>query len=248
MAASAPASILAAALVVSAGSGYFAAQLATPKQELQADTASIEYQASVERRLDDMQAMLEDIDRRVRSAALVPIAERSEPAPLAQAVPTLDAETLAQVERVAAALDSGAGFGGDTVLIEQVDDAVQRLRDLEREERRLEREEERAEFLDERLNELQVDLGLDSYQVGEMHTLFTDSGAKREEAMDLFRNGDWMTGRDQLDALREETDTRLSEILTPTQLEGYEEAGGLITGGFGRGGGGGRGRGGPGGR
>lgn len=245
MAASTSASILVAALVGAAG-GFVAAQLGSPSTPPSQDLGSVQRDAEVDSRLAQMKSQLDDVDQRLRGLALRPIAQPAEPLPLGNNA-TLDPATLAQVERVAAALDSGMAMNGDAVLIDQVDEAVKRLRDEERDEQRQRRADERVEQIDARLVELQGELGLDSYQVNEMRALFVDAGAKRDEGRDLMRAGEWEAGRELFDELRETTDMRLGEILSPVQLEGYDETGGISPRGFGGPGGGRGGRGGGGG-
>jgi hypothetical protein len=128
-------------------------------------------------------------------------------------------------------------------LVASVGDALGQIRDQEREERQVSMAEAQAERLEERLTELQTDLGLSQYQVDELRPVLT---AQNERRAELFAGGwenvDRGSMRENMQAIREETDKALSTILTGEQLEGYNQSargdrGGF--GGFGGGGGGG---------
>jgi hypothetical protein len=132
--------------------------------------------------------------------------------------------------------------------VASVGDALDQIRDQEREERSQQMADAQAERLEERLGELKEKLGLSQYQVDEMRTVLTEQNLKRAE---LFAGGweniDRGSMRETMQTMREETDTALATILTPDQLEGYEQSERENRGGFGGFGGGRRGGGGGGG-
>jgi len=132
--------------------------------------------------------------------------------------------------------------------VASVGDALDKIREQETKERQQQMADAQAERLEERLTELQDELGLSQYQVDELRPVLTAQNLRRAE---LFAGGweniDRSTMREDMEAIRTETDKALATILTPEQLEGYEANERQNRGGFGGFGGGGRGgRGGPG--
>jgi len=126
--------------------------------------------------------------------------------------------------------------------VASVGDALDQIRDQEREERQVSMAEAQAERLEERLTELQTELGLSQYQVDELRPVLTSQNERRAE---LFAGGweniDRGSMRENMQAIREETDKALSTILTGEQLEGYNQSARRDFGGFGGRGGGNRG-------
>ena len=109
--------------------------------------------------------------------------------------------------------------------VASVGDALDQIRDQEREERLQTMAEEQAERLEERLTELQVELGLSQYQIDELRPVLTAQNLRRAE---LFSGGweniDRGSIRENMQAIREETDKALGTILTGEQLEGYNKS------------------------
>jgi hypothetical protein len=164
------------------------------------------------------------------------------PSEVAQAA--LDAEAVVQMRELVAALDdpNAAVPAGLTESMRQVYDNI-------RAEEREERDRERAEFqerqMNERMERYTAALGLDKYQASEMRVILTGEQTRRDEMFASAREtGEWMTVRDTMRTLRDETQAALGNLLSPTQLAQYDEMDG---GGRGFGGFGGGDRGGPGG-
>jgi hypothetical protein len=122
--------------------------------------------------------------------------------------------------------------------------------DQERQQRRADAEAKRME---DRLAKLQTDLGLDQTQVDSMRGIFQNQTVKVDEMRQSMREArdsglDMGSMREMWTGLRDDTNTAVQGILSPSQYEQYEESnsnrgwggrGGGDTGG-GRGGRGGR--------
>lgn len=173
---------------------------------------------------------------------------------------TGELETSARLEQLLNTLSS-PGSAVDPLFQSKVAAAIDRIEDEKAQEREREEFEEIQQEVLERLDKLQPELGLDAAQRSSMETLLVDSRVKRNELFRAMREGGDFS-RDSFRELRDETETALSGILSPTQLESYEASersergwgrgpGGFSRGGDsggGPGGGSGGGRGGGGGR
>jgi hypothetical protein len=129
--------------------------------------------------------------------------------------------------------------------------AMEEVRDMESEERRLEREQRDIERIRERMDEYATKLGLNAVQKQSMQNVLVDENARRNELFTTMRDGnaDRSDIRTTFTTLRDETTAKLSNILTPIQLEDYnsmsdDRGGRFFGGGPGPGGGGRGGRGG----
>ncbi len=161
---------------------------------------------------------------------------RPEPVVLAEVQPVVEDP---EVDAVVAALTDSDSALPET-FTEKIGDVVQALRDEERRQRDEERDQARADALEQRLEELAKELQLDAYQVNGMRDIFADSQTKRGELFETARaTNDWGNLRESMETIRGEADEALGQLLSPTQMEQYEEAQGGW-GGFGGGGGGGR--------
>ena len=172
---------------------------------------------------------------------LANIESRPEPAPMRMPVANEASPDLEEVREMVAALQdpSKAAPGGlETLVLDVIDEKEQR----EEEARRLRREEVMQERLAQRVARLGEELGLSPYQEQEMLTVLTTESAKRDACFTEMREtGAWDRDamREAMGELRQETMTSLGTVLTPDQLQRYEESEGDR--GFGRGGfGGGR--------
>ncbi|GJM21695.1 MAG: hypothetical protein DHS20C15_16100 [Planctomycetota bacterium] len=238
-----PALLIVAAVLFGAGAGFLGGQLAAPEAAPGAGPSDGLVEGRVTQRIDSLERDLVGLEHRLDALSVRPAPMNVEPTPV-QPLAQLDAEKLDRLEKLLAQPESAQVFDDSGALISTVDAALQQIRETEEAERDRARDERRAEELDERLTELSEEIGLASYQVEDMRTLFTESGKAMGELMESMRDGG--TGfadmREQMDAMRSATDTRLSEILSPQQLIDYEAAGGLgfggRRGGFGGGGGG----------
>ena len=207
------------------GSGSEAA-LITP---LRQDIARLESDAGVlKRRLDDLEQMV------WRLPAASAAEASGDPRPL------VDEDVLElrqQVEALTAALNSASVESGGGPFLDTVASALQTLRDQEEKQRDEERRAMMEQRLDERLAELATEIGLDTWQQGEMKTLFANSGEERGKIFEKAReSGDFGSIRDAMAALEVNTNGKLASIMTPSQLEKYNELGGMEAGfGFGPG-------------
>jgi hypothetical protein len=124
---------------------------------------------------------------------------------------------------------------------------LEEVRAQEEEERRAEREQRDVDRIVERMDEYAQELGLDAVQKKSMQDVLIAESGRRGELFTSMRDGNIPRDevRDAFGALREETQAKLSNILTGPQLEQYNEMGGDRFGG--RGGFGGPGAGGGGG-
>ncbi len=197
-------------------------------------------------RLLDGQEMLADRIARLEARPLAASTPRRAPVAL-PAAPAMPAE----LERLAASLsDESAPLPSNFTA--RVGEAMEEVRELERQEEAARREERFEDRMERRLAELQESLGLSTGQVLSLGNVLRDDRTARTELFTEIReSGDWGSIREASQALREDRDAALAGVLTPSQLEQYQEEesddrgwGGW--GGGGRGGGGG-GRGGRGG-
>ncbi|MFT7664596.1 MAG: hypothetical protein ACI87A_002829 [Planctomycetota bacterium] len=121
-------------------------------------------------------------------------------------------------------------------LAEGVRKAFENFREEEREESEQRREEARLAELAIRIERYTTDLGLDDYQSKELGALLTNEQERRDEMMTEAReNGSFMNLRDEMRTLRDETRDGLELVLTPDQLEKYEDTSRGGRGGGGRG-------------
>ncbi len=132
---------------------------------------------------------------------------------------SVDAETK---KLVAAMTAPGAEVPPE--LEDTVRRALSSIRDQEAQERQREAEEAAAERVDERMEELREQLGLTGYQTDQMRTAMLDFNMTRTQIFQQARDsGDWgsmrETMRDAFSGYRE----NLEQILTPIQLEQYED-------------------------
>jgi len=127
--------------------------------------------------------------------------------------------------------------------------ALDDVRAAEDAERQAEREARDIERVEERMDRYAVDLGLDAVQKKSMRDVLINETTQRNEMFTLMREGggDRNQMRETFTTMRDETTAALSNILTSTQLEQYQESSSDRWGGMGRGsrgstdGGGGRG-------
>jgi len=118
------------------------------------------------------------------------------------------------------------------------------VREQEEAEQRAEREQREVDRIVERMDRYAQDLGLDAVQRQSMQDTLLSESTKRNELFSSMRSGDVPREqvRESFGEIREATQATLSNILTGTQLEQYNEMSND------RWGGGGGGRGGRGGR
>lgn len=138
-------------------------------------------------------------------------------------------------------------------------EAVLDLREERREqEREVRRAEERTKRTEDRLARMQTELGLDQTQMDSLRTIYSDRDAKFDELRQQMRDAretgsmDGVNPREMFRELQEESTEAVRGVLTPQQMETYEEngydnpwgrrggrgGGGNATGGGGNGGGG----------
>ena len=128
--------------------------------------------------------------------------------------------------------------------------ALEDIREKEDAEREAKRAERRAERIDDRIASISEKLGLTPAQGNDLREHYNVFEEKRNALMAEAReSGDWGNMRETFRGLRDESNTALQTILTPSQYDQYQEEnmGGGRRGGFGGGGGGNDGGGGGGG-
>ena len=151
---------------------------------------------------------------------------------------------LAEIRDLMAQL-ADVSRGGNAIaegpVVNQMIEAMQYIDEQEEADRESRRAERRQEFMTQQLLDLTELLALDANQQLAMQDLLTNSLTKRDalENEMLPRN----ERRDARDALRQETESMVSNLLSPSQLQLLKDNGGLDSGQGGGGGEGGRGRG-----
>ncbi len=195
--------------------------------------------------VDDLRMLGEDLNLRLRALEeSLALADTGRSAVAPQAV---DSSSYGDdLNALAAALREGRTTENFQVLVAS---ALDEIREQEENERNLKEHEQMLERLETRLVDLTEELGLTPYQVKEMRPLLLAQEEKRMELFNAMREGagDFRNVREEMRTIRDEHVQAVANVLTPEQLEGYEDQGFR---GFGRGdfGGGGRSRDGEGGR
>lgn len=119
-----------------------------------------------------------------------------------------------------AAMETRRAEGAD--LKSQVADAVKSLRKEEAVESVRRSQQKQAGRLEDRLARLSADLGLDSYQVNQMRSIFTTQIERNKELTRMWEEGtDQQVLGDTKRSYAEEHRAALESILTPQQLETY---------------------------
>jgi hypothetical protein len=193
------------------------AQVVSPDDDLLADLA-----ASLKRVEEENQELADRVSGLEGQLALVrPERQPAAAAPASDAVAVDD-----ELKDLAAALRDPDSVPPPASFQESVNRALQNIRadeEHERDERRRQAYEER---LDERLSELALDLGLTKNQSDGLRSLYLEQNERRMQLMDEARDGNWSTMRDSFREMREQMDQRLAQILTPDQLQRYNEQAG----------------------
>lgn len=115
--------------------------------------------------------------------------------------------------------------------------ALADIREQEEVERDRKRTERRSERTEDRLAELAEKLGLDQTQVNDLRDHTVAFEEKRQAAFKEARElGDFGAMRETMGAMRDENNTALKSIFSPSQYEQYEEENLGGRGGFGGGG------------
>lgn len=104
--------------------------------------------------------------------------------------------------------------------LQSIEEEKQRQVEQDREARRIER-------VDQRMTELTTSLGLDTGQARQMREVLIDESARRDQMFNAMREGgDWANGREEMQALRKDVEGRLTQFLTPEQVQKYQESDG----------------------
>jgi len=189
-----------------------------------------EENVALHQRLDDLEALI------AQEMSRVPI----------EAVDATrkDGATPKEASQVAAILGDGGSGELPPAFVASVGQALKEIRDEEDRQREIKRAEERQARVEERVGELQEELGLSSYQTGELRVALTGLEEKREALRQQIDDGGG-DRREMFEGFRtlyEETNAQLQTILSPEQFDQYQQSDRNRFGGFGR-----RGEGGPGG-
>jgi len=161
---------------------------------------------------------------------------------LREEVPTESSEEVAalqrQVVQLAMALDNPAS-AESVSLRKAVGTALEDIRAAEEAEREKEREEREARRMDEQVVRLTEELGLDTSQAKDLRNLLDSEKLKRDELFATMRDGTMNREdmREAMGTLRDDWNTALAGILTPAQLQTYNDSNlGRTLNNFGRGG------------
>lgn len=225
------------------GAGAVGAITATLLQPSTAPTATepgaIERTATADTSIADLSKEVKRLTQRLEALESMPGTNSRAPAidvPLA-------IDNSALEEAVAAALaDSSTGKGGVQNLVAST---LSEIRAQEEADAEAAREQRRLDGLQRYIDRLETDLELYGDQPTQVFNILNDESARRDELRDLMRDG--QATFEDMTALRDETKAALTNVLTQSQMEKYEETNRFR--GFGGGNGGGRGGngGGPGG-
>ena len=157
------------------------------------------------------------------------------------------AESRTDEEMIKDGLAALTGTNGS--LPPNIENGMRRAFEDFRDEERVESEQRwadaRQKELDTRIERYAEELNLDSFQTEEMRTLLTDEQVRRGDLMTAAReDGTWETLREDVRTIRDETREGLALVLTPEQMDQYDQSsrGGRGRGDFGGGAGGGGGR------
>ncbi len=174
------------------------------------------------RELEEVQAKNQDLAARIAYLEARPTRVEAAPGGPAEAPElSLDEET----RQLVAAMTASSGAEVPPQLQETVLQALTNIREQEERERQREAEEAQQERVDERLEELREELGLNRYQTDQMRTAMLDFNTKRTELFQKVRDsGDWGSMRGNMRDMYSEYRDNLEQILTPIQLEQYEES------------------------
>lgn len=168
---------------------------------------------------EQLSQVLESIDhlsKRIGTLELMPASTRREVA--SEPGLTLPIEELEQA--IAAVLTKQAG--GTSGVQNIVAESLGQIRAQEEVDRDIARDQRRVDQLQKRVDDLTEKLALYPDQASKMLGIFTDENAKRDELRDAMRNG---TGdMDSWRTLRDDTKTAIGEVLTPEQLDQYNES------------------------
>ena len=233
---------LGAGLMVFTLAGRPAAQAETSGQAGAGPGAGLD---RLEGELDELRGALEALTARIgklelsEPTALAPSGDQRVAA--AAVTPAELAEIRAMVEAIKDPT-SATGVPFETMVLGVIEN-----RELqEQAERDQRRADAAADRIEQRVVELAEELGLSSFQSGELLSILTEEQTERDTFFDEMRSSgtfDRSAIRDGMDELRTKTQAALGQVLSPEQLERYLET---SQGGFG-GGDGGRGPGGRGG-
>ena len=233
-----PAVLLFAALAAGVVGAVIGGNLGSPATTDQSNEAVHEIAAITDR----MEQLLEGqevlADRLSRLEARPMASSNPRRAPVA---PPETPAMPAELERLAASLsDETAPLPANFTA--RVGEAMEEVRELERQEEAARREERNEERMERRLVELQESLGLSNGQVLSLGNVLRDDRTARTELFTEIReSGDWGSMREASQALREDRNAALAGVLTPSQLEQYKETEESNDRGWGGGRGGGRG-------
>lgn len=240
------AAVLAGLVAGMVGAGVVGGLMATKSEGAKGDeVASLDPVADTG--LDALQTKVAKLERenaelrdRVDSLELRPVAAHRDPAPLSAA--GLSPEDAEEERALLATLDDPAA-PIPPALREAFEQTYRDIREQEAQERQREREQREAERISDRVKELAPELGLDQFQVGKMTDVLVNESVERNRMFSEMREGggDFGDARQMMRDLRQQTTDALAQILTPMQLEQYQEQQNDRWGGFGGPGGGGRG-------
>jgi hypothetical protein len=241
------AAVLVAALVVVAGVlvAVLTVGRAAPRDAGGARVAGLgDERVDLTAELDRLRTSVDALAARVER---LEVARPSPVAPLAaggssrSAIDTVTAADLEALRDELAALKSSArGAAGGSAFEQQVLGVLEAQERREEEERAAARREAALTRIEERVAELAGELGLSSFQSGEMLSILTDEDERREAFFGQLREGggfDRSAIRNGMEELRDTTLAAVKGVLSGEQYERYLESsgGGFFGSGSGRG-------------
>ncbi len=201
--------------------------------------------------IDDLGASISNLSQRVEelesTESLAPIAGTG------RVAASLDRSEIENVVNdILGSIEGAPASIASPTLESAVANVIEMREERENQERQQRRADAETKRMEDRLAKLQTDLGLDQTQVDSMRGVLQNQTAKVDEMRQTMREArdsglDMGSMREMWTGLRDETNTAVQGILSPSQYEQYEESN-SSRGWGGRGGDTGGGRGGRGGR
>ncbi len=196
-------------------------------------TGSLDPVRTLREELDRLVAENEMLSERLRRLEDRPVPTVSTREPVeAEPDPALVRLEDQMMQLLAAMSEPDAGIPSG--LAEGFRDVYEDIQEEERAERDLRRQDAREMEMSARMDRYVAELGLDDFQTNEMRVILTNQEERRRTLFDEAREtGGWMTMREDMRTIRDETEGELANVLSVDQLERYEE----MDRGFGFGGG-----------
>ncbi len=205
---------------------------AAERQIAEAMSVAIESKRDLEkmqRRMDDVLAMLDGVQGAglASNASAKPVAAGADPSLAAP----VDGAAPAPVLAAGPPPLTGSSQPGEVAAVRK---ALEQIKKEDDDRERAEREARRQEQMNRRLDNLEQKLGLQPGQKDAIATIWAESAEKSRALMESIRQngggfgggaggGDRGAMREQMTAVRAESDKKIQEILTPAQYAEYQK-------------------------